>query len=173
MIERAETMSRLLTFHDLIELYFVREFRKANVTLPEVRNAARILREEWNTPYPFALNKLAEIDGRLIHKQELQTVLEKQQVFEFARDFFKNFDFDENGLASAWYPLGMDKLIVLDPKRSFGAPIETRSGTRTDVLYQLYQAENGDVEAVANWYEVPIEAVEQAIKFEEKWRKVA
>jgi DNA-binding transcriptional MerR regulator/uncharacterized protein (DUF433 family) len=173
VIDRGGAAPGLFTFYDLVELFFVREFRKAKVDLPLIRKAAQVLRDEWQTPYPFALKKIAELDRKLIHKEQLRTILGKQAVFEFGRGFFKDFDFDEQGLAAAWHPLTKGKLIVLDPKRSFGAPIDVRSGVRTDVLYRLYKAEDGDIEAVAGWYEVEPEAVAQAVEFEEKWRQSA
>lgn len=164
----------LLTFHDLVELYFVREFRNAGVSLPHIRDAAQVLREEWKTPYPFAQTKIVSATGgKLVEREELRTVLGKQQVFEFAREFFKDVDFDRDGLAAAWHPLGKNHLVVLDPHRAFGAPIDVRSGVRTDVLYRMYLAEDREAEVVAQWYEVALEAVQDAVKFEETWQKAA
>lgn len=174
VLDRERAQPGLLTFHDLIELYFVREFRKAGVSLPQIRDAAKILRNEWNTAYPFALQKIAVAPGgHLVEREELRTVLGRQQVFDFARQFFRDVDFDAEGLATAWHPLGKDHLVVLDPKRAFGAPIDIRSGVRTDVLYRMFIAEDHDAEVVAQWYEVAPEAVEHAVRFEEKWRKAA
>lgn len=172
ILDRTGNESGLITFHDLVELFFVREFRNAGVSLPHIRGVARILRESWGTPYPFAEQRLAELGRRLVDREDMKVIMDKQQVFQFAQDFFQDFDFDATGLAKTWSPLGKEKLIVLDPHRSFGAPIDIRSGVRTDVLYGAYQAE-GNVEAVAQWYEVAREAVDQAIEFEVRWRKAA
>jgi uncharacterized protein (DUF433 family) len=169
VIDRSDAEPGLLNFYDLIELFFVREFRKANVPLPDIRRDAAILREKWVTPYPFALRRIAELGQTLIDPGEMQTVWGNQRVMEFAREFFKDVDFAESGLAEAWHPLGKQKLVVLTPSRSFGAPIEVRSGIRTETLYRQYVAE-GNIEAVAEWYEVSAEGVEQAVEFEEKWR---
>ena len=169
VLDRAGAEPGLLTFRDLVELFFVREFRKAGVDLPHIREVARILRLEWQTPYPFATKKVVDLGRQLVDRQDMITIIGQQQVFEFGREFFRDIDFDKSGLAEAWHPLGKGKLIILDPRRSFGAPIEMRSGIRTDVLYRQYKAEGADFETVADWYELPAEAVRQAVEFEEKW----
>ncbi len=162
----------LLNFHDLVELFFVREFRKARVPLPKIRGAANVLRKRWGTRYPFALRRIAELNKDLVDEKALEVVLGQQRVFEFAKRFMRFFDFDEEGLATAYYPLGKNKLVVLDPSRSFGAPIEIRSGVRTEVLYRQYLVEE-DVRAVADWYEVALDGVTQAVEFEELCRSRA
>ena len=172
VIERAEAEPGLLTFRDLIELAFVREFREANVPLPVIRDDAARLRQEWGTAYPFASRRIAEFGKRLVDPDLMLTIRGKQQVFEYGREFFRSVDFDDQGLARLWYPLGRGRLVLVDPARSFGAPIDLRSGVRTEILYRQYQAE-GDMRAVADWYEVSTEAVEQAIEFEERWRRKA
>ncbi|HEY3781529.1 MAG TPA: DUF433 domain-containing protein [Fimbriimonadaceae bacterium] len=170
ILDREGAQPGLLTFYDLIELFFVREFRAAEVDLPQVRKVAAILREEWHTPYPFAQKKVVELERQLVIRLEMATVLGRQRLFDFAEEFFVNLDFDEHGLARAWHPLGPDKLIVLDPHRSFGAPIDVRSGIRTDILYRLFKA-GDNLQTVADWYELPLETVQQAVEFEEQWQR--
>jgi uncharacterized protein (DUF433 family) len=166
----------LLTFYDLIELFFVREFRQAGVKLQDIRDTAKYLSDQWQTPYPFACNKL-QTDGQQIlldAGDHYFNVARQQAVFRFAEDFFKNIEFNvETCLPLEWWPIGRDKLIVIDPKRSFGTPIDVKTGVRTDILYAAYKAENGDIEAVADWYEVTKDAVEAAVEFEEQWLKAA
>jgi uncharacterized protein (DUF433 family) len=170
VIDREGARRGLLTFYDLIELFFVREFRSASVDLPQIREVAAKLRYEWHTPYPFATNKIVELQRQLIARDDMHTVLGQQKLFAFAEQFFADLDFDEEGLARAWHPLGPDKLVVVDPDRSFGAPIDIRSGARTEILFRQFKAE-GSAQAVADWYEVHLESVEQAIEFEERWQK--
>lgn len=172
VIERSDAEPGLLTFRDLIELAFVREFREAGVPLPTIRDDASALRDEWGTAYPFASRRIAEFGKRWVDPDLMLTIRGKQQVFEFGREFFRSVDFDDKGLARLWYPLGRDRLVLVDPTRSFGAPIEQRSGIRTEILYRQFKAEGG-VQAVADWYEVSPEGVEQAVEFEERWRKKA
>ncbi len=174
VLEREQTREGLLTFHDLIELVFVREFASAGVRLQRIVDTARLLREKWHTAYPFAYKRL-QTDGSQILLDEgghYANVAMHQQVFRFAEQFFKNIDFD-GSLASLWWPMGHAKLVVLDPQRSFGAPIDARRGIRTQLLHRAYIAEERDVQAVADWYDVEPECVETAVEFEEQWLKRA
>jgi len=173
VLQRRTCLPGLLTFCDLIELFFVREFRDAGVPLQDIRDAAWLLADRWDTPYPFAFRRL-ETDGRQILLQageQYENVARRQQVFGFAAEFFKNIDFDRE-LAERWWPLGREKLIVIDRHRSFGAPIDCRSGVRTEVIFATYKAEQ-DTKAVAEWYEIRTEAVIAAVEFEERWSRAA
>jgi uncharacterized protein (DUF433 family) len=165
----------LLTFRDLVELFFVGRFRSVGVSLPDIRYAADLLRREWKTPCPFARGDIYSDGKQLLLERNGQytNIVRHQEVFGYAEEFFRNIDVDpKTQLAEKWWPLGKDKLIVLDRTRSYGAPIEVRTGIRTDVLYRAYKTMGG-IEAVADWYEVPSQAVEQAIEFEENWKAAA
>jgi len=175
VLDRDSSGPGLLTFRELIELFFVREFIDAGVKLPKIRAAHERLRAEWETPYPFAFGKLFT-DGKellIAAGDDYHEVASQQSVFSFAERFFKDVDFDEAQLARCWWPLGHGRLIVLDPTRAFGAPIEVRHGIRTEILYNAFAAENGDAKAVADWYETDEQAVLDAVAFEERWRKAA
>lgn len=175
ILDRSKTEAGLVTFAELIELFFVREFINAGVKLPRVRVVHSHLRREWGTPFPFAFGKLYT-DGRTLLMaagDDFLDVIKQQKVFVFAREFFKDVDFDQAQLAARWWPLGHGRLVVLDPQRAFGSPIEVRSGIRTEVLFNAFQAENADAKAVAEWYEIDEQAVLDAVAFEDKWRKAA
>ena len=174
VLQRQRTPEGLLTFYDLIELFIVRELIRAGVRMEVIRASAALLSRELDTPYPFACEKIYTDGVQILHDagDQYENVATKQQVFQFIEDFFKNMEFDRNYLPMRWFPLGPERLIVMDPKRSFGTPIDFRSGMRTDVLYSTYKAEE-DIDAVADWYEVTREAVEAAVEFEEQWKKAA
>jgi uncharacterized protein (DUF433 family) len=60
------------------------------------------------------------------------------------------------------------KAVVLDPTIAFGKPIVTKAALRTDILHDAWLAENKDKRRVARLYEVPVEAVDAAIRFEQR-----
>ncbi len=174
ILDRDGAQPGLMTFGDLIEMHLVRQFTKAGVKLKEIRDAAKRLREAWGTPYPFACRQI-QTDGiqlLLASGEHFVRVANCQQVFAFVKDFFKDLEVDDSGMATLWRPLGSQRLVALDPQRSFGAPIDIRSGVRTEVLYKSYLAEE-DIDEVADWYEVSPDAVRDAIEFEGQWRKAA
>jgi uncharacterized protein (DUF433 family) len=63
--------------------------------------------------------------------------------------------------------MGTNRLVLLDPRRSFGQPIVSRSGVPTVILDRAAKAA-GSVREVAAWYEVDRAEVQDAVEFEEK-----
>jgi uncharacterized protein (DUF433 family) len=80
--------------------------------------------------------------------------------------FMVSLQFDADGQAIEWWPLGKSKLVVLNPKRSFGQPIVPREGVPTSILSRSYRVERS-YPRVARWYAVSERAVRHAVEYEE------
>ena len=78
----------------------------------------------------------------------------------------KTVDFGADGLPKMWWPAGRQVNIVVDPERSFGAPIDGETSIPTAVLASAVRL-MGEVDA-AKAYEAPISAVRRALEFEER-----
>ena len=76
-------------------------------------------------------------------------------------------DVDRNFEITRWWPLGRDRTVVVDPQRSFGAPIASQSGIPTATLALAAERE-GSVRAVTRWYRVTEREVRDAIAFEQR-----
>lgn len=154
-----------LTFGDLVELMYVRGFRSGGVKLNEIRDVSVKYRREWNTPYPLATKRFAT-DGR-------ELLLREGADWVHALTGQRNAFFDEIGhqlvhlgdLASEWRPLGKDKAVVLHPDRSFGKPIEDKSGAHTVMLFSAVMG-GASAEEVAWWYDTDPKAVLEAVEYE-------
>lgn len=71
-----------------------------------------------------------------------------------------------SGEVQVRHPMGPDSRVIIDPRRSFGRPIDGPTGVPTYSLWGPWQA--GDsVEAVAEWFDAPAQAVLDAIDYEE------
>lgn len=169
----------VLTFLDLIELGFVAMFRQEGVSLAVIRAAADRGASLFHTNHPFAVHRFTT-DGQTIFAvlkkpgerpkgiswsdlvQDLET---SQYVFgKFAEPFFRKIKWGATKALQLW-PLGMDKRVVLDPQRALGKPIDAPTGVPTSALFRAIQS--GESPAiVANWYEVPLEAVLQSVEYE-------
>lgn len=167
----------LLTFTDLLELHMVALFRRENVSLQTIRAAADKAAQLFNTRHPFVVKQF-ETDGRHIFatledegiagrtQQQMITDLNLSQmvISSIARLFFLNIEYQDFEPIRYW-PMGRDGRVVLDPQRSFGKPIDARSGVPTAALYTM--ARSGEsLQSVADWYEIEVEAVEAAVNFE-------
>jgi uncharacterized protein (DUF433 family)/DNA-binding transcriptional MerR regulator len=166
-----------LTFQNLIELLFIRLFHKEGVSLYTIRAAALEARRDFDSNHPFAVKQF-DTDGKgifatleyrgvegITKSKVLKDLKLSQMVIdEIARPYFRNLEYSDLGVVR-YYPLGADKGIVLDPKRSFGKPIDEASGVSTYVLYQM--ARTGEATPdIAAWYGVSEEAVSNAIEYE-------
>lgn len=165
-----------VSFHDLLEVRFVRAFRKHGVSLQAIRIASDNARMEFDHKYPFTCKRF-QTDGRTIFAEALKETGETQLLDLVKRQFafseviqnslYKGIEFDQDNFALKWHPLKNSKQIVLDPQFSFGKPIVTNGSIRTSTLYDAYLAEESE-QLVSKLYEVPVSAVKAAIRFEEQ-----
>jgi DNA-binding transcriptional MerR regulator len=164
-----------ITFHDLLEIRFVQAFRKHGVSLQTIRLASRMARELLAMPYPFTSRRF-QTDGRTIFasamketgETELLDLVRRQYAFRkiIEPSLYHGIEFNQDQLATRWYPSHRSKAVMLDPDVSFGKPVVTNGAIRTDILYDAFLAE-GNKNLVARLYEVPVTAVDAAITFEE------
>ena len=171
--------SDLLTFADLLELLFVSRFRAEGVTMPVIRAAAERAAQIFRTNHPFAARSFAT-DGKVIfailesrdaaraaapYERLVEELHRRQLVFpELVRPYFRKIEYGVDEAVRYW-PLGRKMRIVLDPVRNFGKPIDYATGVPTFSLHAAVKA--GDsMQDVAHWFDVPEEAVRQAVEYE-------
>jgi len=174
--ELAESEVDGISFHDLLEVRFVQAFRKYGVSLQTIRIASEQARKIFNHPYPFTCKRF-QTDGRTIFAAAIEETGEEQLLdlvkrqFAFAKiiepSLYRGIEFGNDNLALHWYPVPRSKAIVLDPTIAFGKPIVTNGSVRTSILHDAFETEKNK-QYVAKLYEVPISAVEAAIRFEER-----
>jgi len=164
-----------LGFLDLMEIRFVDAFLKTGLSLAKIREAAELATELVGRDHPFSTQKF-RTDGRRIFAELEHSERGERTVYDLERRQFGIYDFivpsllegvefDESGQAARWHPEATAPLVVIDPQRQFGQPIVDTGGVQTSVLSDAFKAE-GSIDAVARWFEIPAEAVEQAVKFE-------
>ena len=174
-----EDRTDVLTFLDLMELYFVDIFSRQGVRMRVIRDAAKVAAELFNTQHPFAVATF-QTDGHRIfatpsdRDEEVRAIIgtarmielaPAQWVFEeFARPFCEDIEYGPKEALKYW-PLGKTKRVVLDPRRAFGKPIDAETGVSTFVLYQASKSGEA-LPDIADWYDVPEEAVLQAVQYE-------
>ena len=95
--------------------------------------------------------------------------MNEQYVFEkvIAPYLYIGLDFNELKEPARWWPLGKNRYVVIDPQRSFGAPIVAKAGIPTKILNGAVKAEKS-IEFVAKWYGVEVDEVLDAVQFETK-----
>lgn len=164
-----------LSFLELMELYFVSSFRGEGVSMQTIRKTAQAAASKFGTSYPFAVRRF-DTDGKTIfatllsHASDKEVIedLEKgQYVFDSVlKPFFRKLEYSRSEEAMRFWPLGREGRVVLDVERRFGSPIDNESGVPTNSLYLAVQA-GDDMATVAQWFDVPLQAVKDAVAFEE------
>jgi len=171
------------SFLDLIELLFAKAFLNHGFTLPKMRNALTEARRLTQELHPFATRRFflmdtgafIEMDGNDgdtvfydLFKQDQTAIKPVVQALAKTIDFH-----DRSGLAEAWYPLGKDGRIAIDPRFSAGEPTVAQSGLKTSVLYHMFLAENENADRVAEMYQLKSDDVMAAVRFETGARQAA
>jgi len=175
----SDPTERTVSFLELMELHFVKMFRSEGVSLQTIRRAACAASRKFQADYPFAVRTF-DTDGRtifatLIRDESDEAVIEAviedlkrgQYVFkEILHPFFRKLEYHGTEEVIRYWPLEPKGRIVLDPQRHFGKPIDAKTGVPTRPLYEAVKA-GEEFAVVAEWFDVPLELVTSAVKFEE------
>lgn len=166
-----------LSFHDLLEVRFVKKFRELGISLQAIRIAAANARELLQSRYPFTCKRF-RTDGKTIFAEALEATGDidlldlRRRQYVFAKiiepSLRADIEFDANDRALRWFPLERSRTVVVDPAVAFGKPIVADAAVRTDILFDAWLAENRNKQSVARIYEVPVKSVETAIRFEQR-----
>lgn len=160
-------------FKDLMEIRYVAAFIEAGVGWKAMRKAHEAAKEKLKTDHPFCTHRFATDGQGILHQEaeesgdaRLINITTDQREFErIVTPFLKELEF-EQGIAR-WWPLGRDRLVVVDPARNLGQPSVLRSGVPTRVIARSVKA-NGSVESVADWFEVSVAEINDALEFEQQ-----
>jgi uncharacterized protein (DUF433 family) len=165
-----------LGFLDLMQLKVAAQIvSQTDVSLQGLRKALLLIRELKLIEHGHPLaTSLFRTDGRRIFLElghetgepQLYDLFRSQYAFHrVIAPTFKDVDVDFE--ITRWWPLGRDRTVVIDPQRSFGAPIASGSGISTATLALAAERE-GSARAVTRWYRVTEREVRDAIAFEQR-----
>jgi len=160
----------VLTFPELIELMFVRDFVALGVSLQHIRATAQALAQEVGD-YPFT-RKQVLVGGRTLLVRETEHILRRpdigQLVADFAETLVKQVEI-ENDIVRRYYPPQFNRLVYLDRAIRGGEPVVSERAVPTRIIYNLWERER-DLERVADYFELPLDVVSAAIRYEGEWR---
>lgn len=162
-----------LSFGDMIQVRLVAFFRNQGVSLQSIRKAADNAAKLLSTSHPFCSTKF-KTDGTALLAEVFEPTGESslvelhsmQHVFkEFINPFLTTLEYEQEAVSKWWHDLGNRK-IVLDPKSNYGKPTVAQFGYSTETLFEAFVANGSSFKKVSDWFEVPEEAVQQAVDFE-------
>lgn len=163
------TGSLALSFADLIEVRVLDAFLQAGCSWFEIRATVEGARELLQTTHPFSTRQF-KTDGKRIladlgrKKGMLRVSTQQWEATGLVGHALKNVEYEDNR-PGEWWPMSKRRLVLLDPKRAFGAPIVSAGAVPTRILAASAKAE-GSATITSRLYEVPLRAVRHAVEFE-------
>jgi len=176
VVTAAQKEPTMLSFVNLIEAHVLDAIRQVyGVQLPKVRSAMTFLRREFGSKHPLIEQKI-ETDGRSLFIRSLGKLISASDggqlvMPELIEAYLKRIEWDERGIASRLYPFTRKrqfdepKVVVIDPRVSFGRPVLAGTGVRTAIVAERYKA-GESVEELAKDYGRERLDIEEAIRCE-------
>lgn len=165
--------SGYVSFLELVELIYCREFRKLDVTLPTIRRAAENLAREVG-PYPFASRELLVGGRRLVETLGDDLVLDaaSQQIMLRVGEFLRpQVSFGDDARVGRLFAADATA-IYLDPRVRFGEPVLASRPVPVQTVAKLFAVER-DEERVAEYFRIAPLQVRQAVAFHDAPRLLA
>ncbi len=162
------------SFLDMVDVLVVAELRRRGFTAQFVRRFQQRLQREDGGFHPLARKELVTLGKKVLVRtadelgnQELIDLATDQAYFSKGLEpLLKRIDYGRS-LAERWR---IAPGVVVDPQRSFGAPVVDRVGVPTGILADSYFANGEDTHAVARFFGIRRSDVRQAVTFERRIR---
>jgi len=183
VIVAADEDARLLSFTNLVEAHVLSSLRgKHQIPLPRVRRAIKYLMQSTGAKRPLAEIPLmtdgAEIFVDAYRGRAISASSEGQySLMEVVSAYLQRIERDPAAGLTRLYPMTrkrelpsasvseQPKVVVIDPRISFGRPILARSNIRTSLIAERWQA-GESVEDLAQDYGRPSFEIQEAIRCE-------
>ncbi|HJT26863.1 MAG TPA: DUF433 domain-containing protein [Pyrinomonadaceae bacterium] len=178
IIERPDKDLPLLSFINLVEAHVLDAIRyKHNIPLKNVRTAIEHLRERYNSEHPLAEYSFQQdgVDLFIEIADQILNVSRQGQIAmrEVVSAYLKRITRDPQGAAIALYPylerhpqhVEETKLVLIDPRISFGKPILVGVGVPTSVVVDRFDA-GETVAELADDYGCEEAEIQKAIQYE-------
>lgn len=159
-----------ISFHGLIELVVIGTLRNNGFALKRILKARKDLQEKTGKVYPFATNNMnnLKIAGHAIifrfRSGDVTLDGSGQYNLSFITEFFKNIEFDAEGVALKLFPLKNSKLIIVDPKQGGGKAVITGKGVWAETI-KLSYAGPESISIIQEQYDLEKEEVMAAINY--------
>lgn len=165
-----------LSFVNLVEAHVLASVRRQHgVSLEAVRSAIDHAEQRLGVDRPLARVDF-ETDGVELFVEQMGHLVIASREGQIAlrallRDHLRRIERDEEGLAARLFPFTrpeggpQPRLVVIDPRLSFGRPVIAGTGIPTAILAERYRAGESIQELAAD-YRCETNQVEEAIRCE-------
>jgi uncharacterized protein (DUF433 family) len=176
LIQLPDPAEPLLSFTNLVEAHVLKAIRRHHgVPMQKVRPALLYLEEELAVPHPLAHQELLTDGVHLFveHFGQLVNLSRPGQLYlhGILEAHLRRIEHDAQGLALRLFPfsrgeaLDVPRIVVVDPRISFGRPVIDGTSVRTEVIASRLKA-GESVQDLADDYSVEVAEIEEAIRYE-------
>lgn len=173
VVRETTTSSDTVTWGEFVELGYLREYRRARVSLQHIRPVIDRLRAEFGVLYPLAHSRPFIYDKQLVLRiqdetsldQSLAIVIRSGQELMLApgvEAYLQKVEF-VNDVVARVHPAGKTSPVVIDPEYAFGLP--SVRAVATESIAELFRAGDSP-EFLADAYSLPLAEINAAIAYE-------
>ena len=176
VIKLPDPSIRLLSFTNLVELHVLNAIRCFHrVSLDNVRRAIVFIKKDTGQKHPLARKELYT-DGLDLFIEKFGEIVNVSKDGQLAmrgiiESHLERIEWDDVGVAARLYPFTRPnessgpRLVVINPRVSFGRPVLAGTGVPTEIFAQRYIA-GESIDDLAIDYECERLQVEEAIRCE-------
>jgi len=177
LIARLNPEDTRLSFSNLVEAHVLRALRfKHEVRMQAVREALDYAERHFSIRRLLLSDQLRAAPGRMFLDRygELIQISESGQhaIREYFEAHLERLDRDPRGVPIRLFPasrvsgiLTSPKVIVIDPRVSFGRPVIDKAGIKTSTIVERFDA-GESLGEIAEDYDIGVPEVEEAIRYE-------
>lgn len=168
-----ENRNKAINFYSLIEFYTFYHLRDKGFTSKHIKEFHKRLSKATHTQYPFASIKVLDRKGKKTkgskiwfdYKGELMRDDRAIQptISSFIKPFLKQIVFDQNEMASKFFPFTHTENIIVDPRHQFGQPVINGTNIQTKSIYRLSEAGETKIN-ICKLYDINEKQVTDAIR---------
>lgn len=159
-----------VSFVDLMEVAAINELRKEGFSFKRVRQINAYCRVYLHEPRPLVTQKFKVAGQDIFLDADFSVLLDVGREAgmlawrEVLEPFLKDVDY-ENDLARRYWPLGRQRMVIVDPDYGFGLPVVEGNGVRTEIIAERHRA--GDsTDQISYDFDVTPRQIEDALQWE-------
>lgn len=178
LIALADKKGVRLSFVNLVEAHVLSAVRRQHgVELDNIRHAIKYAEKKFGARRPLVDQEFATngVDLFIEHLGLLLNASKDGQlgIKDVLSNYLKRIERDPTGIPIKLFPftrrsesLDQPKRIQIDPRISFGRPVISGTGIRTEILFERFLS-GEDTKQLAQDYDRPEEEIQEAIRYEQ------
>lgn len=156
-------------FVGIVEAHVLRALRDSGMPMDDIRDAATLVRNEFDDPYALATRRIAT-DGvavfvRLADRSLVRARDRQHAIKDILENHLRLVDWDETGtpirLRLSGYPASAE--VIIDPRFGWGAPVLAKNKVKVEDVVALWRT-GEPITAVAEEYNLAENVVEDVLR---------